>query len=223
MADAPVAFPEIWNAPSFDWVQYGGQIRQPMGRNIAQVLGVAATVELSDDPASRYASSIRVRNLQWAEERLRELRSPPWPAAFGSIDQDQARRGGQLCADRCALCHDFAKNPDGSPRDYTPAGQLRVKMFRQDVIGTDSTHLTNFVNRTADTGPLGLGSEVSAATALTAITTAIASKQYATLGLSQDEIDAMNCCAENEFRAEMRLRPRQQTASCLITAQIGSS
>ena len=125
------------------------------------------------------------------EEALRELRSPPWPDVFPPIDEASAVRGAELYASLCQSCHEFEPLDDG---------RLQVKMFPQEYMGTDPTFLLNFASREVDTAQLGLGT-LSAAEALTQITNRVIARKYADMGLSEEDIAEMNCCAENEFRA----------------------
>ncbi|HEY8612901.1 MAG TPA: di-heme-cytochrome C peroxidase, partial [Roseomonas sp.] len=69
VADGPVSYPALWDAPWFDWVQYNGAIRQPMGRNVAEAMGVRAGTKLSGPPEDLYRSTVRIENIH-AMERL---------------------------------------------------------------------------------------------------------------------------------------------------------
>ena len=42
LANAPMSFPKIWDAPKYKWVQWNASIRQPLGRNIGEAIGVGA-------------------------------------------------------------------------------------------------------------------------------------------------------------------------------------
>src|SRR3954452_10590458 len=85
VADAPVSFPPIWDASWFDWVQYNGAIRQPMGRNVAEAMGVRSATMLSGPPGDLYRSTVAVRNIADIEAQLAGpqpgagLRAPRWP------------------------------------------------------------------------------------------------------------------------------------------------
>lgn len=50
VGDGPVNFPPIWDASWMDWVQYNGSIRQPMGRNVGEALGVRSRINLLGYP-----------------------------------------------------------------------------------------------------------------------------------------------------------------------------
>ena len=45
-ANAPVRFPQIWDASWFNWVQYNSSIADPLARNIGEALGVRAVAKL---------------------------------------------------------------------------------------------------------------------------------------------------------------------------------
>jgi hypothetical protein len=105
-ADGPVSFPALWDASWFDWVQYNGAIRQPMGRNVAEAMGVRAGT--SSSRAARRSSSTAPpcgQNIHEMETLLAGpspgagLRPPPWPEdLLGPIDRTAAARGQALFA-----------------------------------------------------------------------------------------------------------------------------
>ena len=100
VADAPVSYPALWDAPWFDWVQYNGSIRQPMARNVAEATGVRSVVKLTGPPEDLYRSTVDIRNLAEMESQLAGprpgagLRAPRWPEdLLGPIDRAKAARG----------------------------------------------------------------------------------------------------------------------------------
>lgn len=44
VANAPVNFPKLWDAWRYTWVQWNASVSQPLGRNIAEAIGVGARV-----------------------------------------------------------------------------------------------------------------------------------------------------------------------------------
>ncbi|MEI8143975.1 MAG: di-heme-cytochrome C peroxidase [Alphaproteobacteria bacterium] len=128
-ADAPVSYPQIWNAPQHDFVQWNGIAgNQPtstptwilssisdspfdigaLGRNAGEVIGVFGDV----NTASRglflggVRSSLNIRNLVLMEQALDRLRSPRWPeTVLGPIDAAARQRGDELFDARCKTCH----------------------------------------------------------------------------------------------------------------------
>lgn len=178
VADGPVNFPHIWDAPWFEWVQYNASFQQPMMRNAAEGLGVFAAVDLkgagprvpaSEDPLL-LSSSMDVITIHEMEklisgpgdEPFTGLTSPRWPTAFPPIDPDRRDRGAALYAVRCAGCHlpgsdepeKFYDDVNWTPEEH---GRRYLKMHVSDLweIGTDPLTAANFRNRTVDFGPLG--------------------------------------------------------------------
>lgn len=135
-ANAPVSYPHIWNAPQHDKVQWNGvaeNSRRPitvrgqktdlgaLGRNVGEVLGVFAEIDVDDrDLRVGYRSSVRVFNLIDLERVLSKLHSPRWPAqVLGPIAEREKRAGDTIFNSRklrdasweggpqrtCAECH----------------------------------------------------------------------------------------------------------------------
>lgn len=194
-ANGNVAFPELWDAPTFDWAQYAGAIRQPMARNATEAMGVFARLDFRSS-SDRFNTSVRVKDLHGIEQQLRKLTAPSWPEdIFGAIDRGKAERGKALYSEICARCHEFKETRDDN-------GRLTrlVNMVPFDTVGTDSTFATNFANRFVDTGDLG-GGVLPAPQALQFISNKVLERKYREMQLEPQEIQAYNCCAPNEFRA----------------------
>ncbi|MEX5218014.1 MAG: di-heme-cytochrome C peroxidase [Nitrospira sp.] len=165
-ANAPASIPALWGAWQYDRVQWGGSIRHPLARNIAQVIGVNANIFTSLTPpfdpqvdyADPFRSSVDIPKLRQLEELARKLHPPRWPKEFPPIDLKKAARGKELYGkDKnkglCAHCHVakvHSEKAGTSPR-------LAVTMVPHREIGTDSLYLNNFAWRRVDTGSLGLG------------------------------------------------------------------
>lgn len=170
----PVNYPYIWTVPWFDWAQYNGSIRQPMVRNVGEVLGVQALLNITSKEML-FHSSVRVDNLKKVEddltgkEKLGGLSAPEYEEAaklldMPAIDSTLASKGKTLYNDLCKKCH---MPPVGSDeimeKKYWTAPNewnrqyLKTHNIPLDVIGTDPMAATDFFERRADSGNLGLG------------------------------------------------------------------
>ena len=181
-ANAPVSIPPLWGVWEYDWVQWAGSIQHPLARNIAQVIGVNATLfawtkTSSQTPAEKseiFQSSVDVAALKTLEDIARRLHPPRWPSAFPAINRELAVRGKDLyhgnkeksLPNLCAHCHvaDRIRNP------HPNGPSLNVHLIPQKEVGTDSLYLENFANRTVDLTRLGRG-RVSAKDASEWVTT----------------------------------------------------
>lgn len=165
-ANAPVSIPPLWGVWNYDRVQWGGSIRHPLARNIAQVIGVNANLFTSEhppfepyvDPSDPYRSSVDVHKLGQLEDLAKKIQPPRWPKAFPAIDREKAARGKQLYHQKgkgglCAHCH----VPKTREQANGGAPRLKVTMIPRHEVGTDPLYLNNFAARRVDTGALGLG------------------------------------------------------------------
>src|SRR5258708_36095179 len=90
-SNAPVRFPQIWDASWFTWVQYNSSIADPMVRNIGEALGVRAVAKLYGPAAGDLDNSVNVPGLRVVEELLsgpapyKGLSSPKWPSVFPAL------------------------------------------------------------------------------------------------------------------------------------------
>jgi hypothetical protein len=122
--DAPVNFPQLWDTPWFDWVQYNASVRTPMARNIGEALGVGAVINLTQPKLGLFDSTVNVPGLHWLEDQLggenpfEGLQPPEWNdmvrAAFDGtsaappdfvLQPDLVRTGGALYVKHCQGCH----------------------------------------------------------------------------------------------------------------------
>ncbi len=84
VADAPVSYPFIWEAPHHDYIQWNGKVRNDptgaLGRNVGEVLGVFGrfTIMPGSNAEPRIRSTVRIPNLGKLETLLRTLWSPQW-------------------------------------------------------------------------------------------------------------------------------------------------
>jgi hypothetical protein len=187
-ANAPVRYPQIWDASWLTWVQYNSSIADPLVRNVGEALGVRAAAKLYGENAARYDSSIEVPNLKILEDLLsgpapyQGLTSPKWPTVFPVLDTAKVARGAELYKQHCQGCHlppveelrrDLAS---ATPTFWVENGQkrrfLRVTDIPIERIGTDPHEAMDFINRKADTGDLKLGT-VTAAVGLDTVTKGI--------------------------------------------------
>jgi len=141
VANAPVNFPYIWDAPRLEWVQYNASFSQPMMRNAGQSMGVFASVDLEgagraaevEEDALLFSSSIDILNIHEMETLLggctsgeqqvgseprcrgdfKGLESPRWPGSvFGPLKSSAIARGDSLYARHCSECHGSYAGPD---------------------------------------------------------------------------------------------------------------
>lgn len=153
IANAPVNYPAIWDAPQHTHVQWNGAVDNtalfgPLGRNAGQVIGVFGLVELDGDTLVGYDSSIRFEALERAEQLITKLWSPLWPAEFGR-DNSLIGRGETVYNQNCRACHAVMKRDD-------PARQARDVLIPIDrpagqypPLGTDPLTATNWNDRQA--------------------------------------------------------------------------
>jgi hypothetical protein len=220
VADAPVSYPALWDAPWFDWVQYNGSIRQPMGRNVAEAMGVRSLVKLVGPPEQIHRSSVRIQNIYDMERQLagpapgEGLRSPPWQEdILGPIDRAAAERGQGHFQRLCSGCHlPWEPSAAGAARSLP-----RVTMIPLEKIGTDPKAAMNFAQRTA---VLPDGTRVSAAEGLRRVTTNVINAWYDANdvpergtwtdanGVVRPGREEMNGGRPNEWRAPMAYRAR---------------
>lgn len=150
-AAAPVQFPFLWNTPDFNWVQYNSSVHSPLGRNVGEVTGVFAEMEIATDGS--IASSANINNLYDLEALLKELQAPEWPEdILGPIDRNLANQGSAIFADKCVSCHTEDPQPRTAPNVF---GQTFAKVNFDTPLSelkTDSTTALSFATRRAFPG-----------------------------------------------------------------------
>jgi mono/diheme cytochrome c family protein len=195
-ANAPVAYPHLWGAGWFDFVQYNGSVPQPLVRNVGEALGVKTPFVGKGKAEDLFKSTVHVDNLWKMEEWLsgpepyQGLRSPKWPEElFGTIDLEKAAQGEQLYNQHCVSCHfpggDVLEQDrlSAEPKYWTATNYrgdrlLKLIVTDLDVIGTDPKQATDFIERQADTGEsIGKG-EMLAGAALDYITTKVTERYF---------------------------------------------
>ena len=176
VANAPVRYPQIWDASWFNWIQYNASIADPLVRNIGEALGVRAQATLYGPDAGKFDNSINMAGLRQLEGTLaghapREgLRSPEWPAVLPPLDPQKVAAGQALYVTHCQGCHlpsikelitSRPTSPSAAPTKYwiNSLGTWLIKTtdIPLDEIGTDPHEAVDYAQRTADTGALGLG------------------------------------------------------------------
>ena len=157
VANAPVSYPHLWDIWKFDWVQWNASAMQPMARNIGEALGVGAPLQLLEKngqaigESERYASGVRLRDLDTLERTLRQLQPPRWPQqVLGKVDLPLASQGRALFSENCAYCHAANVTPaaDRLAPSRDPEWHLKVIPTRE--IGTDSTAADNIADNRFD-------------------------------------------------------------------------
>jgi len=222
VGDGPVNYPPIWDASWMDWVQYNGSIRQTMGRNVGEALGVRSRINLLGYPGAQLQNTIRVENLHEIETLLggdapgKGVWSPKWPEnILGKIDADKAAKGEKLYNELCLHCHqspmlsDEGRKPQHWTNNTNSAGRqfFKVTMIPLAEIGTDPKEAQNFYNRTADSGTLGKG-VISARDGLKYITQKVIDQAYADLKLSPEQKNEWNGYRDNELLAPLAYKAR---------------
>jgi RoxA-like, cytochrome c-like len=150
-ANAPVRFPNVWNATRQDFVQWTGVSPNtgigPLLRNVGELVGVFAVIDPGNSPPSRgYASSVRLSDLRALEHRLKILKSPTWPEdVLPPINRDLAAAGRDLFVQHCEHCHLDVE------RD-SPRHRLITTMVPLPEIGTDPRAAENIMTARGKTG-----------------------------------------------------------------------
>ena len=208
VADAPVSFPPIWDAPWFDWVQYNGSIRLPMVRNIGEVLGVGGLVNIDAVRGRLFLSTVNVENLHWMEAFIAGpgpfagLGSPKWPKQIlGDFDGARLEEGRKLYQQYCMDCHATVDQisaslatrddrywhvPDSKIADSHPGqgAYIRLNFSNLDRIGTDPAQALNLYRRVVHADGSRL---LPAAEALEVVTGEVRDQKYKQLGLNNEQ------------------------------------
>ena len=155
-ADAPVSYPFIWDAPHMNRVQWNGAVSNsgpagPIGRNVAEAMGVFGRVDIDTSRKGGYRSSIHFEALGDLEHWLKKLVSPRWPEEIlPRLDTKKVERGKEVYKTMCARCHEvLAKG-----KRTKPGRKIIVWMEPIGAVGTDPLMATNFADRMGRTGRL---------------------------------------------------------------------
>jgi hypothetical protein len=137
---APVSYPHLWGFERTKWLHWNGNTTSVLTRNIGQALGVGAVA----DPASG-DTSVLVDQLHRLEVLAYRIAPPRWPRFLPQPIAARAARGAQIYQERCAWCHDVAREDDGGLLDYP--------MIHLAFVGTDPRHARDFARPLAPIGP----------------------------------------------------------------------
>jgi len=152
-ANAPVSYPQLWDTPQHDFVEWNGYGNNggigALARNTGQVMGVFGDFSLEASEQYRgFNSSVNKRNLLRLERRLRSLQSPLWPAAFPAINTAQAAQGREVFLEyRCNQCHADIRRDD-------PKRRITTQLITLDLIGTDPMMANNATQYGGNSGLL---------------------------------------------------------------------
>jgi hypothetical protein len=140
-ANAPVSYPQLWDTPQHDFVQWNGvgdnELAGPLGRNAGEAIGVFASMDL--DRKKRdigYRSSVVVRNLNRLEVHLEDLWSPSWEELaeqkiLPPINRELAEKGFFVYLEyQCHTCHEAINRTD-------PDRRVVAQFASLNTIGTD--------------------------------------------------------------------------------------
>lgn len=136
---APTKPSFVWNVPQSAWAQWSGVLSDPLNRNVGEVMGVFARIDLTSASAEEglFESTVDIPKLIESEDLLRRLAPPKWPEdVLGAIDQDKAARGAELFAENCASCHSSWPHRWSEPRQADKRF-IENAIVMADVIGTD--------------------------------------------------------------------------------------
>ena len=231
-ADAPVRYPQIWNASWFNWVQYNSSIADPLARNVGEALGVRAIAKLTAPDADKFVNSVNIEGLRWIEDTLagpapmQGLASPKWPAQFPPLDAQKVAAGGALYAKHCQGCHlppmpqlmaeydMWRADPTYEPKHWWKSGSgnwyVEVTDIPIDEIGTDPKQATDFKTRTANSGAFNKGT-ISAEAGLLLVTDGIANRFFTDRNIPIGERPAWSggrAVTDPKIRAELIYKAR---------------
>jgi len=140
-AVAPVKPSFVWNLPQSAWAQWSGVLKDPVLRNVGEVMGVFAQIDLSsmtpDD--GLFDSTLDLAGQLAVEDLLRRLAPPMWPEdILGTIDREKAARGKELFAENCAGCHSTWPHRWSEPKKQ---GKRFIEnaIVSNEVMGADAT------------------------------------------------------------------------------------
>jgi hypothetical protein len=148
--NAPVSYPFLWDTSWFNKVQYDGSVPNQsivdrLGRNVGEVLGVFAEVQIHKIGKLHIMQSTAKRqNLLSIEDWWSELRAPKWSdaAVLPAIDRTKLARGEALYNQHCLSCHSMV----------TPGVRQEITLVPLSVVGTDEAMTTMAATRMAKTG-----------------------------------------------------------------------
>jgi mono/diheme cytochrome c family protein len=159
-SNAPVSYPFLWTTTELDWVQWNSAVSNAIARNVGEVLGVYAHMQLSGTPQTgQFYSTARIDNLDRLEDYVSQLKAPDWPSeVLGSIDSVKAAQGKLLYAANCKGCHVIRDENGDFPRRPAQEGEIKQFIITKspplEAIRTDPQMLQNVLTRFAEPGDL---------------------------------------------------------------------
>ena len=159
-SDAPVSYPFLWDTPRLLWVQYNSLAGSPIDRNIGEVIGVFAHLQLQGTPASsQFKSTVDLGNLDRLERYVAQLKAPSWPIdVLGKIDLAKKAAGKQLYVKNCVHCHSVRDEKGHFPMitDSKTGAKFIITHSEMPLeeLGTDPKMVLNAVKYSVDPGVL---------------------------------------------------------------------
>lgn len=165
---APVSYPFLWDTPYHDFVQWNGIADNgstlglgPLGRNIGEVLGVFATIDIHYKNVEKkdklnFHTSADTLNIARLERHLKKLESPKWEdlttkekANLPLINEEFRKKGETLFRDYgCAACHENIPDRSDTGR------RIIAQMTSHENLGTDRTMADNAMHYCGNSGKL---------------------------------------------------------------------
>jgi len=159
-SNAPVSYPFLWTTPELDWVQCNSAVSNAIARNVGEVLGVYAHMQLTGtSQTGQFDSTARLDNLDRIEGYVSQLEAPAWPAqVLGAIDSVKAEKGKELYAANCKGCHVIRDENGKFPRHTPQEDEIKQFIVTNSPplrkIGTDPQMVHNVLSRFAEPGDL---------------------------------------------------------------------
>lgn len=146
-SSAPVSYPQLWDTPHMDWVQWNSSSSSALTRNVGEVLGVFGHFTLTPAPGKRnqFDSTVKLQSLRRLESLVARLKTPVWPEdLLGKLDEQRIARGRALFAANCAVCHPV-RDAQGNYKMVDVGGQSRIQTHAipLNVIKTDPQMILN--------------------------------------------------------------------------------
>lgn len=161
---APISFPTLWRVPEFECVQTNCLARNPLTRNLGEVLGVYGRIQLrlidnknkdfnwSDvttlaAPHKLFDISADLNKLHRLEESLKFMPSPRWQEdLLGPLDKELLSQGEQIYSKKqfddgsgnkvaCVSCH--VKADRNNPESLTNPNKYGKRFFKVNRISPD--------------------------------------------------------------------------------------
>lgn len=136
---APTKPSFVWNMPQSAWAQWSGVLSDPLNRNVGEVMGVFARIDLTSVSVEEglFESTLDIPKLIESENLLRRLAPPKWPEeVLGAIDPVKVASGEKLFSENCAGCHSSWPHRWSEPRKANKRF-IENAIVMADVIGTD--------------------------------------------------------------------------------------